>query len=228
MTAATRGGGAVGPVGQFKATRAIATLVVCGGLLAGGCQTDREVTRPEPLPIDEELLTDALLTQDDVPPPYVLDEDGEPLGPELVPEHDCDDALKNLEPEDSASVTFTGSGLGTTLTNTISYFPGGGGSVSELYNDILEDCSQAVAEDAGLRFTTEPLDFGVLSDDTFPMVVTIESDNGTIEERNLIIMRAGDLVSTIRLDGPRPTDLVVLDEVTRVALGNLGVLDQAT
>ena len=56
----------------------------------------------------------------------------------------------------------------------------------------------------------------------------LEHDDGTIEERNLIVMRAGDLVSTIRLDGPRPTDLVVLDAVTRVAIGNLGLLDQAT
>ena len=29
------------------------------------------------------------------PPPYVLDEDAEPLGPEIVPEHECDDALKD-------------------------------------------------------------------------------------------------------------------------------------
>ena len=82
-------------MGQSKATRAVATMAVCCALLASGCQTDREVTRPEPLPIDDALLTDALLTQDDVPAPYVLDEDGEPLGPEIVPEHECDDALKD-------------------------------------------------------------------------------------------------------------------------------------
>ena len=35
-------------------------------------------------------------------------------------------------------------------------------------------------------------------------------------------MRAGDLISTIRLDGPRPSDKVLLDTVTRVAIGNLG------
>ena len=73
-----------------------------------------------------------------------------------------------------------------------------------------------MVEDAGLPFTTEPLDFGVLSDDTLPLVVVVEHDDGTIEERNLIVMRSGDLISTIRLDGPRPTDLVLLDAVTRV------------
>ena len=98
----------------------------------------------------------------------------------------------------------------------------------DVYNDLLEDCEQAVVEDAGMRFTTEPLDFGVLSDDTLPLVVVVEHDDGTIEERNLIVMRSGDLISTIRLDGPRPTDLVTLDAVTRVAIGNLGLLDQAT
>lgn len=213
--------------GQSKAACAVAAIVM-GALLGGGCQTDREVTHPDPLPVDQELLTDALLTADDVPPPYVLAEDAEPLGPELVPEHACDDRLKELEPEETASVTFTGAGLATTLTNTISYYPGQGAQAGDVYNDLLEDCEQAVVEDAGVRFTTEPLDFGVLSDDTLPLVVVVEHDDGTIEERNLIIMRSGDLISTIRLDGPRPTDLVTLDAVTRVAIGNLGLLEQST
>ena len=77
-----------------------------------------------------------------------------------------------------------------------------------------------------LSFTTSPLDFGVLSDDTLPLVVVLEHGDGTIEERSVIVMQAEDLISTIRLDGPRPTDLVVLDQVTRVALGNLGLLAQ--
>jgi hypothetical protein len=215
-------------LGQSKAARAVATMVVGGALLASGCQTNREVTRPEPEPVDQELLTEALLTADDVPPPYVLVEDAEPLGPELVTEHDCDDRLKELEPEETTSVTFTGAGLDTTLTNTISYYPGQGDQAADVYADLLEDCEQAVVEDAGMQFTTESLDFGVLSDDTLPLVVVVENDDGTIEERNLIIMRAGDLISTIRLDSPRPTDLVTLDAVTRVAIGNLGLLDQAT
>jgi hypothetical protein len=203
-------------------------MVVGGALLASGCQTNREVTRPEPLPVDQELLTEALLTADDVPPPYVVAEDTEPLGPELLTEHECDDPLQELDPEESASVTFTGAGLGTTLTNTVSYFPGQGAQAGDVYRDLLEDCEQAVADDEGVSFTTEPLDFGVLSDDTLPLVVVVENDDGTIEERNLIVMRSGDLISTIRLDGPRPTDLVTLDAVTRVAIGNLGLLDQAT
>ena len=56
----------------------------------------------------------------------------------------------------------------------------------------------------------------------------LEHNDGTIEERNVIVIQADDLISTIRLNGPRPTDLVVLDHVTRVALGKLGLLAQDT
>ena len=66
--------------------------------MAGACQTDREVTRPEPVPVTEELLTDALLTQEDVPPPYVLDEDAEPLGPEIVPSTSATTAQRRSSP----------------------------------------------------------------------------------------------------------------------------------
>jgi len=215
-------------VGQVKVARGLAILVLGGVLVTGGCSTNREVTRPDPEPINDELLTSELLTDEDVPAPYVVDEDADPLGPEILPEHDCDDALADVDPEASASVTFTGPGLGTTLTNTISYFPGQGGSVAAAYTALLQKCKQAVVEDEQMRFTTVPLDFGVLSDNTFPLRVVVENDDGTIEERNLIVMRSGDLVSTIRLDGPRPTDLEVLDAVTRVAIGNLGELSQET
>jgi hypothetical protein len=211
-----------------KVARAVPALVLAGVLLVGSCSTNRDVTRPDPVPVDEELLAGALLTADDVPPPYELAEGAEPLGPEILPEHECDDALADLEPEDTASVTFTGVGLGTTLTNTISSFPGKGGSVGTAYVDLLNRCKQAVVDDENLRFTAGPLDFGVLSDNTFPLRVVVENDDGTIEERNLIVIRSGDLVSTIRLDGPRPTDLEVLDAVTRVAIGNLGTLTQET
>jgi hypothetical protein len=223
---ATTGGGAV--LGQGKAAGAAAIIAAAGVLAASGCQTDREITRPEPAPVTEERLTEALLTQDDVPTPYELDDGAEPLGPEIVPEHECDDELTALSPAESADVTFTGAGIGTTLTNTISYFSGGAGQAANVYNSIISKCRQVVVDDAGLSFTTKPLDFGVLSDDTLPLVVTLERDSGSIEERNVIVIVADDLISTIRLNGPRPTDLNVLDQVTRVAIGNLGLLAQET
>ncbi len=213
-------------VGQRKATRAVATLVTVLALVAGGCRTDREVTRPEPEPVTQERLAAALVTDTDVPSPFTLAEDAEPLGAEMVPEHECDDPLADLEPEQSATATFTGAD--STLENTIAWYPGRGGAVNATYRALLSDCGQVVVTDADLSFRAEPLDFGVLSDDTFPLVFVLEPAQGTIEERNLIVLVAGDLVSTIRLDGPRPTSLSVLDAVTRVAIGKLGLLDQDT
>jgi hypothetical protein len=213
-------------VGQPKATGAVATLVAVAVLVVSGCQTDREITRPDPQPITAERLAASVLTDTDVPAPFTLDEDAEPLGSEMVPEHECDDRVAGLEPEHSATATFTDPD--GTLENTIAWYPGQGGAVNDAYRDLVSDCRQAVVDDAGLSFRTEPLDFGVLSDDTLPMVFVLELEDGTIEERNLIIMQAGDLVSTIRLDGPRPSNLEVLDAVTRVAIGKLGLLDQDT
>ena len=220
----SRGGGAV--LGEAKAVRAVAISAMALAVVAGGCQTDREITEPEPVEVTSDLLAGALLTEEDAPSPYVLDEGADQVGPELVPEHECDDQLNEIEAEESEQVVFTANG--TTLTNTISYFPGQGAGVVNVYAGLLSECGQVVVSDQELRFTTKSLDFGVLSDDTLPLVVTIEHDDGRIEERNLIVMRAGDLVSTIRLDGPRPSDKVLLDTVTRIAIGNLGELEQDT
>ena len=214
-------------VGHARAARAVAIVVVGGAFLAGACSTDRDVTEPDPLEITSELLAGGLLTDADVPSPYVLADDAELVTPELVPEHECDDQLKALEPSETAQVTFVGSGF-STLTNVISHYPGQGAEVNDIYEDLLEDCAQVVDTEDGLRFTTKPLDFGVLSDDTMPLVISIESDDGSIQERNVIVMREGDLFSTIRLNGPRPSDKVLLDTVTRVAIGNLGELAQET
>ena len=213
-------------MGQRKATRAVATLVAVGALVAGGCRTDREITRPDPEPITEERITEALLTDIDVPSPYAPAEDAEPLAAELAPEHECDDAIADLEPEETASATFTGPDA--TFTNTISWYPGGGGEVAAQYNALLSSCAQVVIADSDTSFKARTLDFGVLSDDTLPIVFVFEFEDGTIEERSVIVMGAGDLISTIRYDGPRPTDLVVLDAVVRVAIGKLGLLDQDT
>jgi hypothetical protein len=213
-------------LGQPRAARAVVISVVALACIAGGCSTDRKVTQPDPVEVTSDLLAGALLTEKDVPSPYVLSEDAEQVGPEVVPEHDCDDPLKELDPEESEQSVFTANG--TTLANTISYFPGQGAAVVDAYAKLLSECLQAVVPDKHLRFTTRPLNFGVLSNDTLPLVVTVEFDDGRIEERNVILMRSGDLVSTIRLDGPRPSDKVVMDAVTRVALGNLGKLAQDT
>ena len=91
-----------------------------------------------------------------------------------------------------------------------------------------EDCEAVVVDDAGLSIKTESLDFGVLSDDTLALQFLVEAEDGSIEERDLIVVRIDDLVSIIRLDGPRPSDKDLLDSVVRVAIGNLGLLAEET
>jgi hypothetical protein len=201
-------------------------IVVGLGLLAAGCNTDREVTEPEPVPITDKRLTAALITENDVPDSFTAAAEGTPISTEITPEHECDDAIKELEPQEAVSADFV-SGTAV-LTNTIAWFPGGGGNVETAFRDVAEDCAAVVVADEGLSLRTSALDFGVLSDDTLALKTEAELADGTIEERDVILMREGDLVSVVRLTGPRPSDKELLDSVTRVALGNLGELSADT
>ena len=104
--------------------------------------------------------------------------------------------------------------------------PGRARQAVDVYNDLLEDCEQAVVDDAGLRFTTEPLDFGVLSDDTLPLRrrrrARRRHDRGAEPHRHARRRpRSARSASTARA----PPTSTVLDAVTRVAIGNLGLLD---
>jgi hypothetical protein len=197
-------------------------LGVGAALALGACQTDREVTRPEPEPVTEELAGDALLTVEDLPEGWAVSDEATPIATEVLPEHPCDDALADLEPEVDTSTDFTGPG--GTLSSGVAHFPGQGAAAEQLVRDIAEDCAAVVATDSGVSVRTSPLDFGVLSDDTLALRFEIEPQTGAITERDLIVIRRGDLVSTIRLDGPRPSDKALLDSVVRVAIGRLGTL----
>lgn len=213
-------------LGVRRAALTAVTIVVGISLLAGGCRTDREVTEPEPLPVTEKRLTAALITEDDLPDTYTEAPEGTPIDAEIIPEHECDDAILDLEPEEVATVDFTTSA--TLLTNTIAWFPGKGGAVEQLIRDIAEDCAAVVVAEQELALRTAALDFGVLSDDTLALKIEAELADGTIEERDVILIRDGDLVSLVRLTGPRPSDKELLDSVVRVAIGNLGLLADDT
>jgi hypothetical protein len=213
-------------LGMRRAALSAATIVVAIGLLAGGCRTDREVTEPEPLPVTEKRLTAALITEDDLPDTYTAAPEGTPVNAEIIAEDECDDAIKDLEPEEVATADFTTPT--TLLTNTIAWFPGNGGNVEQLIRDIASDCAAVVVAEQALSLRTSALDFGVLSDDTLAVKVEAELADGTIEERDVILMRQGDLVSLVRLTGPRPSDKELLDSVVRVAIGNLGQLADDT
>jgi hypothetical protein len=195
-------------------------------LVVSGCQTDRKVTEPEPLPVTQERLAAALLTADDLGSEFTQADEGTPVSTEPLPEHECDDDIADLEPREQATADF--GGTGSTLTSTVAWFPGGGGSAERAFRDLLEDCGSVVVTDEDLAVRTDALDFGVLSDDTLALRIEVEPAAGNIEERDVIVMRSGNLLSVIRLTGPRPSDKVLLDEVVRVAIGRLGLLADDT
>lgn len=202
------------------------TLGLAALMVLGACQTDRVVTRPDPEPVTEELLADATLQLDDLPETWEEADTATPIGTEILPEHPCDDALAELEPEEEAAVDFVGpSGQ---LTSVVAHFPGQGGAVEQLIRDVAADCASVVATDAALSFRTGPLTFGVLSDRTLALRFEVEPETGPITERDLIVIRRDDLVSVVRLDGPRPPDIELLDTVVRIALGRLSGLAEAT
>jgi hypothetical protein len=218
------GGGAV--LEHLKVGRKAAIAVVGLALLAGACRTDREVTRPEPKPVTQARVDAALLTIDDLPDSFTAAAEATPVDAEIVTQHECDDAIADLDPQEVASADFTGSG--TVLTSTVAWFPGGGSAVDELFRDVAEDCEEVVAAAEDLSVRTDALDFGVLSDDTLAIRFELEPLTGPIEERDLIIMREGDLLSIVRLTGPRPSNKQLLDSVVRIAVGRLSLLAEET
>jgi hypothetical protein len=207
--------------------RSIAALMLGGALVLGACRTDRELTEPKPVPVTDENLSATLLTTDDLPAGFTAKTGaGSPISTEIVPEHDCDDALADLKPKRSVSSDFTGNGVA--LTDTAAWFPGQGAAVDALYRRVASKCAQVVVADQGIAIRTGALDFGVLSDDTLAIRIELEPDSGAITERDLIVMRQGDLVHVIRMVGPRPSDKGLLDGAVRIAIGRLGLLHDDT
>ncbi len=213
-------------MGHLKSRRGAAALVVGAAVVLGACSTDRELTEPEPVPVTEDLLVAAQLTVADLPEGFTAtDGAGPSISTEIVPEHECDDAMTQLEPEAAASTEFTGNGQ--TVTSTVAFFPGQGGAVDQLFRDVAALCRSVVADD-GVAIRAGALNFGVLSDDSLPIRFEIEPGRGPITERDVILLRQGDLVHVIRLTGPRPSDKVLLDRAARDAIGRLGLLHADT
>lgn len=198
-----------------------------GVLVLGACRTDRELTVPEPIPVTETNLEATLLTTADLPAEFAAEDGpGSPINTEIVPEHDCDDALTDLKPKQSVSRDFSAKGV--QLTDTAAWFPGQGAAAEQLYRDVASRCSQVVVADKGLAVRSGALDFGVLSDDTLAIRFEIEPTTGAITERDLIVRRQGDLLHVIRLTGPRPSDKTLLDAAVRITIGRLGLLFEDT
>ncbi len=213
-------------LGQRTVAQAAAAMTLGIALVAGGCSTDRKVTEPDPVPVTVERLEGARLTAEDLGASFTASEDGTSIATEIAPEHECDDALADLEPREESTIDFTGSG--TTFTSTVAWFPGAGGAAEQVFRDAAEDCGAVVVPDEDLAIRTTGLDFGVLSDDTLALKVELELASGAIEERDVILMREGDLISLVRLTGPRPSDKELLDRTVRTAIGRLGLLADET
>jgi hypothetical protein len=200
-------------------------VAAAAAVALGACSTDRELTEPEPEPVTAERLAAAAITLADLPEGFTQSEGGS-MGKDVVAEHDCDDALADLAPELEEGATFTSDDA--TLSASVASVPGQGPAVDQLLIDVADACSGVVVADAGVSVRTGPLDFGVLSDDTIPARFEVERTTGPIAEHDLVLIRRGDLVHLIRLDGPRPSDKALLDQVVRVAINRLGLLHDET
>lgn len=208
---------------HHQRARWIAALGLGTALVLGSCRSDRELTKPKPVPVTEKNLQATLLTTADLPGGFTAKAGpGSPISTEIVPEHACDDALKKLAPKKAVSTDFSGNGA--ELTDVAAWFPGQGPAVEQLYRDVAGACAQIVVADKGLAIRTGGLNFGVLSDNTLAIRIEVEPKTGAITERDLIVMRQGDLVHVIRLVGPRPSDKVLLDAAVRATIGRLGLL----
>lgn len=208
---------------QSKRTLGLTAVLISAALLVGGCRTDRELTTPDPIPVDEENLAATLLRADDLPAGFTQkDGAGTPITAELIPEHECDDAIADLDPKLSFSRDFTGNGV--VLTDTAAWFPGQGAAAEQVFRSLLSACRQVASPKEGLALRALPLNFGALSDNTLAMSVEAEPTSGPIEERDLILMRQGDLLHIVRMVGARPSDKVVLDAAVRATIGRLGLL----
>ncbi len=201
--------------------RTFIALGVAVSLTLMACQTDREITSPDPVPLTDQLLQTALLTAADLPPGWVPDAAPTPINTEVVPGSPCDDALSKLRPKTSASAGFT-SASGR-LNNSVAYFPGQGAAVTDTLLAVAESCQEVVIAD-GTAVRSARLDFGVLSDNAVGIRFEFEPKTGPIQETDLILIQNGDLVSLVRLDGTRPSDTVLLDSTVRTAIGRLSAV----
>jgi len=204
----------------------IGGVAVAAALALTACATDRKVTRPAPVEVTAERVAEALVTEADLPEGYAAVDDDAAFGREVLPEHACDDALAELTPEVEVGQTFRRGEV--TVTHVIGWFPGQGPQAEAVLADVGGACAGVVATDTGVAIRAGRLDFGVLSDDVLPIAVEVEAPGAAIEERDLVVVRRGDLVSVLRVSGPRPSDKVLIDGAVRAGLGRLGLLHEDT
>jgi hypothetical protein len=200
-------------------------MVICTALALGAC-TDGEVTAPDPLPLTTARLAQATVGVQDLPDDFAQQTAAPGIAAPVVDDHRCDDILETLEPADE--VTSAASDGTQTLVSVVARFPGGGGVAEQAFRQAQQTCRSVSTPGGEAAIRAGPLDFGVLSDDTLAIVFEVETLQGRITETAVVVIRRGDLVSVLRLTGPRPVSRTVLDQSTRVAIGRISELAQTT
>jgi hypothetical protein len=192
-------------------------MVICTALALGAC-TDGEVTAPDPLPLTTARLAQATVGVQDLPDDFAQQTAAPGIAAPVVGDHRCDGTLETLEPADGTQ----------TLVSVVARFPGGGGVAEQAFRQAQQTCRSVSTPGGEAAIRAGPLDFGVLSDDTLAIVFEVETLQGRITETAVVVIRRGDLVSVLRLTGPRPVSRTVLDQSTRVAIGRISELAQTT
>jgi hypothetical protein len=199
--------------------RAAATLTA-GVLVLAAC-TDREVTEPEPEPVTQDRLDEALLTADDLPNGSDSG-DGPGVAAELLPDVPCDDFLTDLEPELEASRTLRSGPV--TISSTVAWFPDRGASTANRLLEVRSECRRAAVSATGTQVRADPLRFGALTNRVGSIKLEIEPTTGPITEIAVIVAREGDLLHVLRASGDRPVSRELLDQATREAIAKLSEL----
>jgi hypothetical protein len=188
---------------------AAVTAVACTG--SGGPNAGSE-------PVTIGRLAQATVAARDLPDGFrqVLAAPG--IEGEVVVDHRCDDAIEELEPAEQ--VTSAASDGAQTLVSVVAWFPGESARAENAYRRAASSCRSASTPGGSMIVRASPLDLGPISDDVLATLFEVE-ERGMIHETAVVLIRRGDLVAVLRLDGPRPVSRRVLDQVTRLGINRL-------
>jgi hypothetical protein len=195
-------------------------------MVAAACSSDSS-SKPADKPLAEKDLRRALVTADDFPdhdftlqPATKPDKDSQ-----LFPDDSCDDKISVIDADLAAHAGFLSPSGDVTLDHVVELYSGRGGALADAFVTFLSECKLVRLPDG--QVTVGPLDFGSLTDTGDSQSAQILIDKGgVLAEVDFVLLYKGDLVSTLVLSGPRPTNKGLLDSLARDALGKLGALEQ--
>jgi hypothetical protein len=207
------------------ARRAVTMTVACSLAALGAC-TDRELTEPDPVPVNQARLEAATVAGPDLTEGFSPRDDAGGIADPVVPDHPCDDEIEDLLPRDEASSAASDGAY--VLESVVAWFPAQGGAVPDAFRRVRDECSAVSEVGATTSIRADDLDFGPLSDNVLSLLFEVEQTGQGITETGVVVIRRGDLVGVLRLRGPRPISRELLDTATRTAIGRLTLLQQQT